>query len=579
MQLNSKAGEETMQLHLEASGSEEETLTDYYKILRTLGKGGFAEVKLACHLHTEVQVAVKILKKGSNEPNNETEIDIIKVLEHPNIIKLFHIINTREHTYMVMEHAAHGDLVSHIEKVGCLQEKQAQHIFTQVVCAVHYCHNNGIAHRDIKLDNILLDGKGNIKLCDFGLAIRVTDGQMVLGFCGTVEYCAPELFTDREYDAKAVDIWSMGVVLYAIVTGRFPFNAYTYSDMKEEMLSPTLFIPATLSENISNLIVQLFTIEPGQRPKIGDIKQHKWLKDREEFWKLPSSSATHCNNPSPSIVVAMWDMGYRPKDICDCIREKKFNNIMATYLILKHESLKGQTNHPVKSLQGGIAMFPARALTSLPPVRAMSEPAHSTLTWLAEHHVHNENGSRNKGSRNLSMPTILCWQRYGVNLPKVVPRCAPKVTYLISKSGKSNIICKGVSSSCTSEQGISSAESFSLHKLNISSDSSYTLSTPPASKSRESPQRVNSTAANGTQRPSLQATSKDNFKGVPPEGESTSFPRNLSRGWKRVKKRIWNCMQTLCCCLPVSKRSHISQKEVVPLKVKGNRVTYSIGHL
>ncbi|XP_055457485.1 sperm motility kinase-like, partial [Psammomys obesus] len=179
MQHKSKTREEeTMKQDLEASTSEEETLIDHYKILRTLGKRGYAEVKLACHLQREMQVVVEILKKGINEPNNENEIDIIKVLEHPNIIKLFHIINTREHTYMVMEHAACGDLVSHIEKVGCLQEKQAQHIFTQVVCAVHYCHNNGIAHRDIKLDNILLDGKGNIKLCDFGLAIRVTDGQM-----------------------------------------------------------------------------------------------------------------------------------------------------------------------------------------------------------------------------------------------------------------------------------------------------------------------------------------------------------------------------------------------------------------
>ncbi|XP_060232618.1 sperm motility kinase-like [Meriones unguiculatus] len=576
MQLNSKAGEEErMQLHLEASASEEETLTDYYRVLRTLGKGSFAEVKLACHLHTEVQVAVKILKKD----NNKTEIEIIKVLEHPNIIKLFHIINTREHTYMVMEHAAHGDLVSHIEKVGCLQEKQAQHIFTQLVCAVHYCHNNGIAHRDIKLDNILLDGKGNIKLCDFGLAIRVTDGEMVLGFCGTVEYCAPELFTDREYDAKAVDIWSMGVVLYTIVTAQFPFNAYTYSDMKEEMLSPTLFIPATLSENIANLIVQLLTMEPGQRPKIGDIKQHQWLKDREEFWKLPSSLATHGNNPSPSIVVTMWDMGYRPKDICDCIHKKNFNNIMATYLILKHGH---HTNHPVKSIQGGVAMSPARALTSLLPLRAMSEPALSTLTCLPEHHIHNENRSRNKGSRKLSMPTTLCLQQYGVNLPKLRRRCAPNVTYLVSKSVKSNIMCKGVSSRCPSQQGISSVQSFSqeaLHKLNIPSNSSYTLSTPPASKSRESPQRVTSSATNGTQRPSLQATTKENFKCVPPKGGSTHFSRNLSQGWKRVKKRIWNCMQTLCCCLPVSKRSHISQKEVVPRKVEGNRVTYSIGLL
>ncbi|OBS73516.1 hypothetical protein A6R68_15947 [Neotoma lepida] len=136
-----------------------ENLTDHYIILRTLGKGIFAEVKLAFHLHTEVQVAVKILENGNNNDyNNKTEIEIVKLLEHPNIIKLFHIINTKEYTFMVMEYAAQGNLVSHIEKGGCLQEEQAQPIFTQLVCAVHYCHKNNIAHRDIKLDNILLDG-------------------------------------------------------------------------------------------------------------------------------------------------------------------------------------------------------------------------------------------------------------------------------------------------------------------------------------------------------------------------------------------------------------------------------------
>ena len=154
-----------MQLDLKASSSEEETLSDHYVILRTLGKGNFAEVKLAFHPHTEEQVAIKVLQNGTeNDFGIKTEIDIFKTLNHPYIIKLFHIINTKEYTYLVLEHAAQGDLVSHIERVGRLQEEQAQHIFTQLVCAVHYCHKNAIAHQDIKVDNILLDDKGNIKL-------------------------------------------------------------------------------------------------------------------------------------------------------------------------------------------------------------------------------------------------------------------------------------------------------------------------------------------------------------------------------------------------------------------------------
>ncbi|XP_007644072.1 sperm motility kinase-like isoform X1 [Cricetulus griseus] len=305
-----------MQLELQASSPEEVTLTDHYMILRTLGKGSFSEVKLACHLHTGVWVAIKVLERSEkNDSVIMTEIDIIKSLDHPNIIKLFHIIETRAHTYMVMEHAAGGDLVSHIEKVGCLQEEETQRIFTQMACAVNYCHENNIAHRDIKPDNILLDGKGSVKLCDFGLAIKVASGQRFKGFCGTLEYCAPEIFTDVEYDAQANDIWSMGVVLYTMVTGRFPFEAKTYSQMKEKMLHPKYSLPSMLSQSIVNLIVQLFTVNPEQRPKICDIMQHQWLKGSEELSKLESSSGTQPSKPTPSIVVAMWAMGYNAKDI------------------------------------------------------------------------------------------------------------------------------------------------------------------------------------------------------------------------------------------------------------------------
>ncbi|EGW11622.1 Sperm motility kinase [Cricetulus griseus] len=173
-----------IQLDLKASASEEETLSDHYVILRSLGKGNFAEVKLDYHLHTEVQVAVKVLQNGAkNDFSIKTKIDMYKTLDHPYVIKLFHIINTKEYTYTVLEHAAGGDLVSYMGSVGRLQEEQAQHIFTQLVCAAHYCHDNGIAHRDIKLDNILLDAKGNIKLCDFGLATLVTARQGTKDFC------------------------------------------------------------------------------------------------------------------------------------------------------------------------------------------------------------------------------------------------------------------------------------------------------------------------------------------------------------------------------------------------------------
>uniref|UniRef100_A0A8C8UGI9 non-specific serine/threonine protein kinase n=1 Tax=Peromyscus maniculatus bairdii TaxID=230844 RepID=A0A8C8UGI9_PERMB len=247
-----------------------------FRILTSLASGGFGKVKLACHLPTHTQVAVKVLKKKKNSlADINTEVEILQSVEHRNIVNFFHVIDTSSTTYLIMEYVSGKDLDMFLGDRDFLKEDETRPIFQQIVCAVHYCHKNGIAHRDIKLDNILLDGKGSVKLCDFGLAIRVTSGQRSKGFCGTLEYCAPELFTDTEYDARAVDIWSLGVVLYTMVTASFPFKARTYSDMKEEMLNPCYYLPSTLSQNIVNLIVQLFTMMPEQRPRISDIMQHQ----------------------------------------------------------------------------------------------------------------------------------------------------------------------------------------------------------------------------------------------------------------------------------------------------------------
>ncbi|XP_059118467.1 sperm motility kinase X-like [Peromyscus eremicus] len=537
-----------MQPEPEASSPEGVTLTDHYMILRTLGKGSFAEVKLACHLHTGVWVAVKILERGEkNDSVIMTEIDIIKSLDHPNIIKLFHIIETREHTYMVMEHAAGGDLVSHIEKVGCLKEEETHRIFTQMVCAVNYCHENGIAHRDIKPDNILLDGKGSVKLCDFGLAIKVASGQRFKGFCGTLEYCAPEIFTDVEYDAQANDIWSMGVVLYTMVTGRFPFEAKTYSQMKEKMLHPEYSIPSMLSQNIVNLIVQLFTVDPEQRPKICDIMQHQWLKGSEGLSKLASSLGTHPSNPTPSIVVAMLAMGYNAKDIRDSLHEKKFNNIMATYLILKHQSpWRDNTSHQMKPVWHDVAMTPVRPPTFHRPLkRTGNEPALHILTLSAKYHVcDSDNLARKKGCKTHSMPDVPCCQQKRILPPNTDPQHTPVAAQLVSSSfWETSMTSKGVSLGNTFSECISSEKylSYKAPQNVVTTEISLCTQIVPSEKnSREA---------------------------------HTASPHSLHQGWRRFKRRMGNGVRRLCCCLPAQQTSQVFKKKVTPVDGEGNGVT------
>ena len=137
-----------------------------------------------------------------------------------------------------------------------MPEVEVRHIFTQLVCAVKYCHENDIAHRDIKPENILMDANKNVKLCDFGLAVNVSTEPESRVFCGTLPYCAPELFSSQGYDPRALDIWSMGVVLYIMVTKHYPFKGNTYEQMQIEMQDPHCYIPPKLPGHIGSLIIK-----------------------------------------------------------------------------------------------------------------------------------------------------------------------------------------------------------------------------------------------------------------------------------------------------------------------------------
>ncbi|XP_038188494.1 sperm motility kinase X-like isoform X2 [Arvicola amphibius] len=384
----SRTEEVMMQQDPQDRCSEEDVLTDHYKILKTLSTGNFAQVKMALHLLTGVPVALKMLERGKTNSNIiENEVEIMKFLDHPNIIKLFHVLKTTEHIYLVLEYASRGDLAGHILEVDHMPEVEVRHVFTQLVCAVKYCHENDIAHRDIKPENILIDANKIVKLCDFGLAINVSMEPESTMFCGTLPYCAPELFSSQDYDPRALDIWSMGVVLYIMMTKHYPFKGKTYNQMKIEMQKPRCYIPPKLPVHIASLIVKLFTTNPRQRPKIHGVMEHEWLKGSEKFSKPTQSLELLPNKPNPSIMAAMWGMGYNPKDISKSLYENNFDSIMATYLILKYNSpWVDNSNCNEKLMQPNTAMAPAD-----PPIchyllkSIGSEPDNSTSTLPAKY--------------------------------------------------------------------------------------------------------------------------------------------------------------------------------------------------
>ncbi|OWM65262.1 hypothetical protein CDL15_Pgr008852 [Punica granatum] len=205
------------------------TVLGNYKIIRNLGHGAFGKVKVARHLPTGCKVAIKILnrrkirEKGMDQ-KVEREIKISKMLVHPHIIRLYEVIETATDIYVVMEYAERGELFDYIVENRRVQEEEARKFFQQIISGLEYCHKYRVVHRDLKPENLLLDSNGNLKIADFGLSNIMLDGHFLKTSCGSPNYAAPEVISGKLYAGPEIDVWSCGVILYALLAGTLPFD-------------------------------------------------------------------------------------------------------------------------------------------------------------------------------------------------------------------------------------------------------------------------------------------------------------------------------------------------------------------
>ncbi|KAM3313953.1 hypothetical protein ACQJBY_033066 [Aegilops geniculata] len=209
-------------------GGHSEALKNY-NVGRTLGIGTFGKVRIAEHKHTGHKVAIKILNRRQMrtmemEEKAKREIKILRLFIHPHIIRLYEVIYTPTDIFVVMEYCKYGELFDCIVEKGRLQEDEARRIFQQIISGVEYCHRNMVAHRDLKPENLLLDSKYNVKLADFGLSNVMHDGHFLKTSCGSPNYAAPEVISGKLYAGPEVDVWSCGVILYALLCGTLPFD-------------------------------------------------------------------------------------------------------------------------------------------------------------------------------------------------------------------------------------------------------------------------------------------------------------------------------------------------------------------
>uniref|UniRef100_H2YPH4 MAP/microtubule affinity-regulating kinase 3 n=1 Tax=Ciona savignyi TaxID=51511 RepID=H2YPH4_CIOSA len=319
-----------------------------YRILKTIGKGNFAKVKLARHVLTGREVAIKIIDKKQLNPSSLQklfrEVRIMKHLDHPNIVKLYEVIENSKQLLLVMEYANGGEVFDYLVAHGRMKEKEARAKFRQIVSSVQYLHSKKIVHRDLKAENLLLDADMNIKIADFGFSNEFTPGHKLDTFCGSPPYAAPELFQGKKYDGPEVDVWSLGVILYTLVSGSLPFDGQNLKELRERVLRGKYRIPFYMSTDCEHLLRKFLVLNPTKRGTLTAVMQDKWMNIGHEDEPLkPFVSAPFIENDE-SRLQSMVDMGYKKEDVENSILNRAYDDSFATYLLLATKSSEVSSN-------------------------------------------------------------------------------------------------------------------------------------------------------------------------------------------------------------------------------------------
>ncbi|KAH8277296.1 hypothetical protein KR026_008741, partial [Drosophila bipectinata] len=310
-----------------------------YKIIKTLGKGNFAKVKLALHVPTGREVAIKVIDKTqlntSARQKLYREVKIMKLLNHPNIVRLFQVIESERTLYLVMEYASRGELFDHLVKNGRMRERDARVIFRQLVSAIQYCHSKFVVHRDLKAENLLLDQHMNIKIADFGFGNTFDPNAQLETFCGSPPYAAPELFMGRKYAGPEVDAWSLGVVLYTLVSGSLPFDGGTLKELRERVLRGKYRVPYYISMDCENLMRKFLVLNPAKRTSLSAVMSDKWINlGHDENDRLRAYRERPMELQDPARMDILVSMGHKRRDVEQSVKGQLFDDIYCTYMLL-----------------------------------------------------------------------------------------------------------------------------------------------------------------------------------------------------------------------------------------------------
>lgn len=339
-----------------------------YLLGEKLGEGSFAKVRVGLHVLSREKVAVKIInkEKARKDPyvykNLRREGRLLQRGHHKHVIGIYDTLETENNYYLITELISGGEMIDMVEGSRGLPEIQVRRYITQILTALQHLHRNGLVHRDLKVENLLLDEDGDIKIIDFGLSNFMPGyGENSTGErsglttqCGSPAYAAPELLAKRVYGPK-VDVWSAGVVTYALLTGRLPFTVepFKISSLYKKMINGEMnHIPSTLSKNCKDFINKVLTSNPDKRPTVDEILQHRWLKEGLDYRSLVSCNETMLEDEesrtlnSDVIRLLTTSLGFNFSEVIASVQKHRPSRVFATYELLNKKLLKNTTDKP-----------------------------------------------------------------------------------------------------------------------------------------------------------------------------------------------------------------------------------------
>ncbi|KAK7107697.1 uncharacterized protein [Littorina saxatilis] len=330
-----------------------------------LGEGSFAKVRIGTHTISKEKVAVKIvlkrviIRRDVARRNFRREALLLQHVCHPNIVCLFEAMETPNSYYLVFELADNGNLLNYLTERRCLEEQESRHFFRQIVSAVDHLHRSGIVHRDLKLDNFLLNKNWDVKIVDFGLSALCQRETTLHTQCGSPLYAAPEIFGNRRY-GTAVDLWSLGVCLYATVVGRLPFvpDPPTNLPLLHALILKGVVLPTFLSPSLQQLLSGLLEVQESRRLSITDLLHQSWVtcngnQPIPRFLPIAKAPPPCVDTNVVRYMTTMFRFG--ESDVIHSVTERKLNASSATYHLLKrHTESQNSTEERTAAVEGDI---------------------------------------------------------------------------------------------------------------------------------------------------------------------------------------------------------------------------------